>query len=208
MKKTNPVEQLLINLAKVAMPELEAKMHRTCAESGVAIFDVVGDSFSYVARGVLGGEVAVPQTVSDLRSLMAKKAIHLLKDARRSLKTTRGRVSVRAIESLDKVVDDCGREVEQYASYESWRDSRMDTELEYQYMVCREVLKRVMAKRHISSTNQSIFEDVILRDEPRAKVAVRYSTTRNRVDQVVFRVMKWLKDDGLRLFRELYDQAA
>lgn len=62
--------------------------------------------------------------------------------------------------------------------------------------------------RKISNVNQCIFKAVVLHEMPREEVAEQYGTTRNNVDQIVSRVKKGLKEDGMRIYRELYCEAA
>jgi len=205
---TSKIEQVLVHLGKDAIPELENKMAAECARCGVSVVDIVGNSFAYVVFGVLNGNVQAPKSGSDLYRLMAAKAHCLIKDAKRSLMTDHGRRSIRTNESLDKVVGDCEREVGEYASYEDWQSNRKDEERAYQYMICRKVLDRVCEMRKISNVNQCIYKAVVLHEMPREEVAEQYGTTRNNVDQIVSRVKKGLKEDGMWIYRELYNEAA
>ncbi|MCQ2388596.1 MAG: hypothetical protein MJ138_02670 [Kiritimatiellae bacterium] len=202
------IEQDLITLGNDAIRELEAKMAYACDRSGVSVADIVGDSYVYVVVGVLKGRVLLPKTVSDLCRLMAFKARQLLKDASRSRMADHGKRSVRARESLDEMVGDSERSVIEYASCENWLNGNRAEERAYQCMIGWKVLDRVFAMRKISSVNQRIYKAVVLHGMPREEVAAQYGTTRNNVDQIVSRVKKGLKEDGLGIYRELYGKAA
>ena len=62
-------------------------------------------------------------------------------------------------------------------------------------------------KRRIIRENQRIFVAVKLQGQDRESVAVRYRTTRNNVYQIVARVVRALREEGLKIDWEMYDQA-
>lgn len=202
------VERHLNGLSKIAITNLERSMAKACDQAGISVVDIVGDSYAYVSVSVLKGRVLLPKTSSDLYRLMYAKAKFLLRDAKRLLKTDHGKRSVRARESIDKVIEEYGREVCEYASYEVWRNARRAVEQAYQYRVCRKVLDEVCAMRRISLINRRIYKAVILHEMPRDVAASRFGTTRNNVDQIVSRVTKGLREDGRRLYYALYNEAA
>ena len=87
------------------IPRLEARLAGVCAYWGGSVSDLIGESFSYVANGVLNGRVQLPRGAPDLYRLMQSKAMNLLKDEYKSRRRDHGRRSVHAVCSLDAVVD-------------------------------------------------------------------------------------------------------
>lgn len=140
---------------------------------------------------------------------MQSKAVNLLKDEYKSWRRDHGRRSVHAVCSLDAVVDNDGREtLRQRADYDCWREDCHAEEEELRRQVVRKMLAKTFEKRRISRENQRIFVAVKLQGQDRESVAVRYRTTRNNVDQIVARVVRALREEGLKIDWEMYGQAA
>lgn len=207
-KSVKSLEHHLHGLREDVIPRLEARLAGVCAYWGGSVSDLIGESFSYVANVALNGRVPLPRGAPDLYRLMQSKAVNLLKDEYKPRRRDHGRRSVHAVCSLDAVVDNDGREtLRQRADYDCWREDCHAEEEESRRQVVRKMLAKTFEKRRIIRENQRIFVAVKLQGQDRESVAVRYRTTRNNVDQIVARVVRALREEGLKIDWEMYDQA-
>lgn len=95
----------------------------------------------------------------------------------------------------------------QQADSDCWREDCHAEDEEFRRQVVRKMLAKTFEKRRISRENQRIFVAVKLQGQDRESVVVRYRTTRNNVDQIVARVVRALREEGSKIYREMYNQA-
>lgn len=188
--------------------DLERKYAADCAKMSISVEELVGSAFSYVATGVYGGVVKVPETTYDLYRLISAKAKLLLRDSYRAQKAGHGKKSVRAKESLDALVaeDDSRCQIEN-ASFERWKQDRADEEDLYRQEVARHVLHKALKDSGMSERNRKIFYATVMQEVPPVVVAEKFGVSRGNVDAIVHRGMKVLGRDGKEMFEKFYDAA-
>lgn len=74
-KTVKSIEHHLHVLRGDVVPRLEARLAGVCAYWGGSVGDLIGESFSYVANGVLNGRVSLPRGAPDLYRLIRKMAM-------------------------------------------------------------------------------------------------------------------------------------
>lgn len=188
--------------------DLERKYAADCAKMSISVEELVGSAFSYVATGVYGGVVKVPETTYDLYRLISAKAKLLLRDSYRAQKAGHGKKSVRAKESLDALVaeDDSRCQIEK-ASFERWKQDLADEEDLYRQEVARHVLHKVLKESGMSLRNRTIFYATVMHEVSPVVVAEKFGVSRGNVDAIVHRGMKVLGRDGKEMFKKFYDAA-
>lgn len=200
---TKTAEYALNALFCTVRADLEEKFSRTASKAAVAVEDLVGEAYSYVCSGVLGGKVKFPASGAEMRRFVAAKTVRLLKDAHRASGSGHGRRSLRVQRSLDEVQGE-GDAV----SYARYADGLRAEEHAYRREVAVKTLHWVFERMAMTQVNRKIYLACVLGEMPRDVVAKKYGTTRNNADAIVARTKKALAKYGPKIFEAIYNRAA